>query len=155
MGLTTDTAEPRAFVRERRSALVQRFRAAPAGQIPNGRGKGTVLLGTGGPLAALAAGFSRALLWRGKVVDGPGGKLKNLVSPLEVRAFAAKVYEQGSWLDGAPCIVLDYSKTSLLARKVRDEIREVAPDVFLGLVFLGRRHVLDFTLDFRDGGRGA
>ncbi|MCW2622330.1 MAG: hypothetical protein JWL64_1932, partial [Frankiales bacterium] len=73
--------------------------------------------------------------------------------PLELRAFAAQVYEQGSWHDGAPCIVLDYSTTSLLARKVRDEIREIAPDVFLGLVFLGRRHVLDFTLDFRDSSR--
>jgi hypothetical protein len=44
--------------------------------------------------------------------------------------------------------VLDYSKTSLVARQVRDEIREIAPGVFLGLVFLGHRHVLDFTLDF-------
>jgi hypothetical protein len=44
--------------------------------------------------------------------------------------------------------VLDYSKTSIVAHLVRDEIREIAPGVYLGLVFLGRRHVLDFTLDF-------
>ena len=53
-----------------------------------------------------------------------------------------------SWYDGAPCIVLDYSKTSFAARRIRDEIREIAPGVFLGIVFWGRRHVLDFSLDF-------
>jgi len=55
---------------------------------------------------------------------------------------------QDSWYDGKPCIVLDYSKTSIVAHLVRDEIREIAPGVYLGLVFLGRLHVLDFALDF-------
>jgi len=44
--------------------------------------------------------------------------------------------------------VLDYSKTSLVARQIRDEIREVAPGVFLGVVFWGHHHVVDFALDF-------
>ena len=44
--------------------------------------------------------------------------------------------------------MLDYSRTSLVARAVRDELREVSPGVYLGLVFLGRWHVLDFALDF-------
>ncbi|MCW2621710.1 MAG: hypothetical protein JWL64_1312, partial [Frankiales bacterium] len=107
MSLSTAAAEPSTLVRARRSELLERFHAAPAGRIPDGRGRGSVLLGTGGPLAVLVAAFARALLWRGKIVDGPRGRLKNLVTPLEVQAFAAKVYEQGSWHDGAPCIVLD------------------------------------------------
>ena len=92
--------------------------------------------------------MSYALLWRGKVVNARKGRLKNLMSALSIQAIAAAVYQQDSWYDGKPCIVLDYSKTSLVAHLVRDEIREIAPGVYLGLVFLGRRHVLDFALDF-------
>jgi hypothetical protein len=36
----------------------------------------------------------------------------------------------------------------LVARCVRDEIREISPGVYLGLVFLWRYHILDFALDF-------
>jgi hypothetical protein len=107
-----------------------------------------VLLGTGGLLARPAAAISYALLWRGKVVNARKGRLKNLISAFSVPAIAAAVYTQDSWYDGKPCIVLDYSKTSLVARTIRDEIREIAPGVYLGLVFWGRRHVLDFALDF-------
>jgi hypothetical protein len=130
------------------SQLGELFRSAKPGPIPHGHGRGTVLLGTGGPLARLAAVVSYELLWRGKVVNARKGRLKNLLSALAIPAIAAAVYEQNSWFDGKPCIVLDYSKTSIVAHLVRDEIREIAPGVYLGLVFLGRRHVLDFTLDF-------
>jgi hypothetical protein len=137
------------LISETAGELEEIFRTGVAGAIPNGRGKGTVLIGTGGPLARLAAALSYALLWRGKVVDAREGRLKNLVTPLAIQAIEAAVYKQDSWYDGQPCIVLDYSKTSFVAQKIRDEIREIAPGVFLGLVFWGRRHVLDFALDFR------
>ena len=81
--------------------------------------------------------MSYELLWRGKVVNARKGRLKNLLSALAIPAIAAAVYEQNSWFDGKPCIVLDYSKTSIVAHLVRDEIREIAPGVYLGLVFLG------------------
>jgi hypothetical protein len=145
---TQDRVTPRALVDSRRSRLAGRFRAGTVGAVPAGRGRGTVLLGTGGVLARWAAATSYALLWRGKVIDARAGRLKNLLTPLAVPAVAAAVYQAASWCDGEPCIVLDYSKTSLIARKVRDEIREVSPGLFLGVVFLGRRHVLDFALDF-------
>jgi hypothetical protein len=108
-----------------------------------------VLIGTGGPLARLAAALAYALAWRGKVVNARAGRLRNILTPLGIQAIEAAVYKQDSWYDGKTCIVLDYSKTSFVAHKIRDEIREVAPGVFLGLVFWGRRHVLDFALDFR------
>ena len=139
---------PSSLVGASMGQLGELFRSASAGPIPNGHGKGTVLLGTGGLLARLAAVVSYTLLWRGKVVSARKGRLKNLISALSIPAIAAAVYEQNSWLDGKPCIVLDYSKTSIVAHMVRDEIREIAPGVYLGLVFWGRRHVLDFTLDF-------
>jgi hypothetical protein len=141
-------SDPSSLVGATMSQLGELFRSAKAGPIPHGHGQGTVLLGTGGLPARLAAVVTYALLWRGKVVNARKGRLKNLMSALAIPAIAAAVYEQNSWFDGKPCIVLDYSRTSIVAHLVRDEIREVAPGVYLGLVFLGRRHVLDFTLDF-------
>jgi hypothetical protein len=44
--------------------------------------------------------------------------------------------------------VLDYSKRSLVARWVRDEIRRVAPGLYLGLVYLKRTRLIYFTLQF-------
>src|SRR5215831_10119449 len=140
---------PPSLIGETTGELGEIFRTGVTGAIPNGRGKGTVLIGTGGPFARVVAALSYALAWRGKVVNAREGRLKNLVTPLAIRAIEAAVYKQDSWYDGEPCIVLDYSKTSFVAHKIRDEIREIAPGVFLGLVFWGRRHVLDFALDFR------
>jgi hypothetical protein len=142
-------ADPSALVDETIELLGELFGAGTAGAIPDGRGKGTVLLGTGGRAARVAAALCYALAWRGKVVNARQGRLKNIVTPLGIQAIEAAVYKQDSWYDGEACIVLDYSKTSFVARRIRDEIREIAPGVFLGLVFWGRRHVLDFALDFR------
>ena len=142
-------ADPSSLVEETIEGLGELFGAGTAGAIPDGRGKGTVLLGTGGRVARAAAALCYALAWRGKVVNARAARLKNIVTPLGVQAIEAAVYKQDSWYDGKTCIVLDYSKTSFAARKIRDEIREIAPGVFLGLVFWGRRHILDFALDFR------
>ena len=142
-------ADPSSLVDETTDVLGELFGAGTAGAIPDGRGKGTVLLGTGGRAARVAAALCYALAWRGKVVNARQGRLRNILTPLSIKAIEAAVYKQDSWYDGERCIVLDYSKTSLLARMIRDEIREIAPGVFLGLVFWGRRHVLDFALDFR------
>jgi hypothetical protein len=142
------TADPGTLVPARRSELARLFGSGRVGDIPDGHGRGTVLLGTGGIIARLAAVVCYALAWRGKVVNAPAARLKNILTPLDIQAIEAAVYTQASWYDGDPCIVLDYSKTSFVARQIRDEIREIAPGVFLGLVFWGHRHILDFTLDF-------
>ena len=74
--------------------------------------------------------------------------LKNKISPLGIQAIAADVYTGRSWFDGADCIVLDYSKRSLVAKLVRDEIRRVAPGLYLGLVYWGNTRLIYFTLQF-------
>ena len=147
-----DVTDASVLVSRKRSELGAIFRDGGT-SIPDGRGRGTVLIGTGGLPARAVAVIAYALAWRGKIVDRPAGRLKNLLTPLSVPAIAAKVYEDASWYDGKDCVVLDYSSTSFVARRIRDEIREVGPGVFLGMVFVGRRHALDFALDFtgRDG----
>jgi len=145
---TISTADPSTLVAATGSELATLFGSGRVGEIPDGRGRGTVLLGTGGLAAKAAARLSYALAWRGKVVNARAARLLNILTPLQIEAIEAVIYKQDSWYDGAPCIVLDYSKTSFVARRIRDEIREIAPGIYLGIVFWGRRHVLDFALDF-------
>ena len=124
------------------------FVKSPAGPIPAGEADGTVLFDPGSPIEDVAARVAHYLFWKGKVFDPASGELRNRILPMGIPAIAARVYTAPSWVDGKECIVLDYSKTSIVAHWVRDEIREVAPNLYLGLVFWERRRILNFTLDF-------
>ena len=134
--------------------LDARFQNSPPGPIPRGRGRGTVVAFPGTALAKPLARVFGLLAWHGKIFRPQTEDLKNLVSPFAIPAVRASVYTADSWLDGRPCVVLDYSKTSWVAGWIRDEIREVAPGVYLGIVwgvgrlFGGRRLVLRFALTF-------
>jgi len=121
--------------------LEELFRRRPAGKLPDGAAEGVILF------PAFATRIVRLAAWRGKVFDRDKGELVNKVLPLGVRAVRAKVYREPSWFDGQEAIVLDYSKTSFVARKVRDEIREVSPGLYLGVVFWGREKVGLFALE--------
>jgi hypothetical protein len=126
--------------------LATLFRNSDAGEIPVGKMDGTVLVAPGTQIAGPAKKFARLLVWQGKVFDPAKGDLRNLILPFGVKAVRAKVYKDTSWFDDQETIVLDYSKTSFVAKKIRDEIREVSPGVYLGLVFWGRSMILHFAL---------
>jgi hypothetical protein len=127
-------------------ALDRLFRTSPAGVVPDGNMRGTVLALPGTRLARPIAALTYALLWQGKVVKRRRGVLKNKITPLRLRGVKALVSPAPSWVDARPCVVLDYSRTSLVARPVRDELRLVGPHLYLGVVWLSRRRVLWFTL---------
>lgn len=133
-----------------RVALERLYRDSPAGAIPVGRGSGRLLLGAGAGANRAAAWYARRALWQGKVFDPRRGELRNLLTPFGIEAIVARVYAGPSWSDGKPCVVLDYARTSLLARWVRDELRLVAPDLYLGVAYLGTAPVLHFALRFGD-----
>jgi hypothetical protein len=84
----------------------------------------------------------------GKTFDGPHGALTNRITPFGINAIVAEVYVAPSWLDQKDCIVLDYSKTSLVAHWIRDEIRLIAPGVYLGVVYWSKKRLINFSLDF-------
>ena len=129
--------------------LDELFRSSPAGEIPNGDAEGKVLVGSDDDdVSDKVAWIARTLAWKGKVFNREKGDLKNKILPFGIKAVRAKVYKEASWFDGKETIVLDYSKTSFVARKVRDEIREVAPGLYLGLVYWEKDKVLHFSLDF-------
>jgi hypothetical protein len=125
------------------------FTTSRAGPTPAGEGRGTVLFNPGGPLEDVAAKLAHQLFWQGKVFDPARGELRNEILPVGLRAIVAKVYRAPSWVDGEECIVLDYSETSLIAQRIRDEIREVAPGLYLGVVFWDRHQILNFSLNFQ------
>ena len=79
------------LLRMRKAELDELFSMSPAGEIPTGRGRGTVLFATGTPVARLVAKLAYLLAWRGKVFDHERGDLRNIVSPFGVRAIRARV----------------------------------------------------------------
>ena len=104
------------------------------------------------------ARFVHLFSWKGKVftpdpVDPQRATLKNRLLLLGTKAIIAQVYRGASWLDQKECIVLDYSQTSIVAQWVRDEIREVSPGVYLGVVYWGKEKehahkLIHFALKF-------
>jgi hypothetical protein len=125
------------------------FRRAPAGDIPDGETVGTAIVAPGTELERPILVLTRWLAWQGKVFYRAQGYLVNKVGPLGVHLVKANVYIAPSWFDGQPAIILDYSKTSLVARLVRDEIREVSPGTYLGIVYYGPLKTINFVLQFR------
>ena len=125
------------------------FRRSPTGEIPDGDALGTAIVAPGTELEGPILWFARWLAWQGKYVYRARGYLVNKVGPFGLHAIKAKVYVAPSWFDQKPAIILDYSKTSLVARKVRDEIREVSPGTYLGIVFYGTQKSINFVLQFR------
>ena len=128
------------------------FTQSPAGEIPNGEANGTAIVAPGTTYTQNIANFVNHFAWQGKVFDPAKGVLRNKILPFGLNAIIAKVYKGPSWLDNKDCIVLDYSETSLLAHWIRDEIREVAPLVYLGKVYWSRKRLIDFALEFPASG---
>lgn len=133
-----------------RKELDEIYRQAEPGRIPSGDTQGTAIL-AGASFSITVAVCARLLAWQGKVFDlfssdGQSGILVNKITPFGLKAIVAKVYRDKSWLDGNATIVIDYSKTSWVAKVIRDEIREIEPGVYLGKVWWGNTRVLDFAL---------
>jgi hypothetical protein len=128
--------------------LDELFKSSPAGPIPNGGAEGTAIIAPGTELTGIAAKLVHLFTWQGKVFDAKHGTLRNKILPLGHKAIVAEVYHDKSWFDGQKCIVLDYSKTSLLAKWVRDEIRQVGPRTYLGIVYWKKTKTIDFALEF-------
>jgi hypothetical protein len=140
----------RTWLSKSREELDEIYRKAEPGTIPGGDTQGTAIL-AGSAFAKTAAALARIFAWQGKVFDlfssdRQSGILVNKITPFSIKCIVAKVYRDKSWLDGKETIVIDYSKTSFVAKAIRDEIREVEAGVYLGKVWWGKKRVLDFAL---------
>ena len=131
--------------------LDQLFSGSPAGDIPDGEAKGTAIIAPGTPFSAEIAEVINLFVWKGKTFDAKRGVLRNRILPLGLNAIVATVYKGPSWFDSKECIVLDYSETSLVAHWIRDEIRLIDPNFYLGRVYWEKKPLIHFTLQFQLG----
>jgi hypothetical protein len=128
--------------------LDELFMNSPAGDIPDGEAKGTAIIAPGTKYTAEIAELINHFGWQGKVFDAKRGMLKNRILLFGIQAIIAKVYKGPSWVDGKECVVLDYSETSLVAQRIRDEIRLIGPSRYLGVVFWDKKRLIHFALQF-------
>lgn len=112
--------------------LEQLYCQSPPGTIPQGFTPGRAIYCRTTPLSGLRSAVVN-VAWRGKHFDCCHGSLVN--QWLGLRAIEAQVHYGESWLDGGPSIVMDYRGTSKVWRNVRDEMREVAPGLLLGIMY--------------------
>ena len=118
--------------------------------IPHGRARGVAMLFPRSGLAPVLAKVAR-VIWQGKIFDANAGALVNQVIGLHL--IPAKLYHGPSWFDSGDAVIIDYEHTSASFSRIRDEIRLIAPDYWLGRSYYRRgergSYVLSFGLDFR------
>lgn len=124
------------------------FSNSSSGDIPNGEAQGTAVIAPGTSFGHEIASLINIFGWQGKTFDAAHGTLRNRILPFGLNAIVAEVYKGQSWFDGNECIVLDYSKTSLLASHIRDEIRQIGPGTYLGVVYWDKKRTINFVLQF-------
>jgi hypothetical protein len=124
------------------------FTTSPAGDIPNGEAQGTAIIAPDTTFSPEIASLINIFGWQGKTFDAAHGTLTNRILAFGLNAIVAQVYKAPSWFDNQECIVLDYSKTSLVASHVRDEIRQIGPGMYLGVVYWEKTRTINFALQF-------
>lgn len=125
--------------------LDARYRAAAPGAQPRGRVHGLPIVSPGSAMGPTMSRVAR-VVWQGKVFRDDGATAVNRF--FGVRAIAGKLSYGPSWRDGRPSLILDYQGTSLVYGRYRDEIRQVAPGVYLGLMYARAKSGPEFTRYF-------
>jgi hypothetical protein len=121
------------------------YRTAGPGAVPQGRVRGIPIVAPGSRFGPAASRAGR-VVWQGKVFEPEAGSAVNRF--FGVRAVRGRVYYAPSWLDDRPSLILDYQGTSRVYGRYRDEIREVAPGLYLGVMFARTEPTPTFTRFF-------
>ena len=104
------------------------FREGKADAIPVGACKGKILNDLKAKMPRLKIA-SRQAVWKGKVFYPDGTAINQWAG---FKAIKGHLALSPSWLDGKPCLVLEYEQGTPVFGNTRDELREVAPGVWLG-----------------------
>ena len=129
--------------------LEKLFQESPPGPIPDGEAEGTAIVDPGTSRAPEFAKLINHFAWQGKVFDAKNKTLVNHIGPFGMKAILAEVSIGKSLIDKKDCIVLDYSRTSIVAQHIRDEIRLIAPKTYLGPVYWDTKKLFFFALHFK------
>jgi hypothetical protein len=108
------------------------YAAGTVPPIPNGRVTGRAIYYPGTKLTVPMSVGAR-LVWQGKIFDSAAASAKNRF--FGVRSVPGQLYEGESWKDGGAALILDYEKTSRIYANYRDEIRQIGPGLYLGLMY--------------------
>lgn len=108
------------------------FRSAEVGTPPVGNGRGRLVCSTDPRHPRLTVLCSNAV-WKGKVVE-PDGHLTNRWLG-GIRAIDTHYTIGPSWVDGRPAVVVEYAPGTPLFANSRDELREVAPGLYIGPLY--------------------
>ncbi|AMV23136.1 hypothetical protein VT84_01910 [Gemmata sp. SH-PL17] len=135
------------LVRMPKSELEALYLASPSATPPSGFVPGRAIKAPGSRFTVANSRATR-LAWQGKIFRNDGTMINRVLGG--ARAIPADVYEGESLLDGQPSLILDYSRSKLWP-DVRDELREVEPGLYLGLMYKGKpaQQKMFFTLDAR------
>ena len=76
---------------------------------------------------------SISLVWKGKNIYTKDAIMLNQVGKKQM--IAASISKDESWLDGKPSVIFDYAIGPKWAQKARDEVREIAPGLYLGIMY--------------------
>jgi hypothetical protein len=136
-----------ALVRMPKDELEALYLASPPATPPSGYVPGRAIR-TDSRFTAANSRMTR-LVWQGKVFRDDGTIVNRVFGG--AKAIPADVYVGDSLLDGKPSLILDYSRSKLWPN-VRDELREVSPGLYLGVMYDGKtvaKQKMFFTLDAR------
>jgi hypothetical protein len=141
VGSSAPALTPECLVHMGKDELEALYRKAPAAPVLDGyfAGRSTKL-----PHAT-------GLVWKGKQFCAADMTIVNHWC-LGLTAIKANVYPGESWLDGKPALIMDYRGSSKVWHNVRDELREVCPGLYLGIMYreqkCGPKLVQFFVLEY-------
>jgi len=136
-----------------RKKLNKLYEQSKAKNLPQGITNGVAILAI--PIISVFfALFIKLFIWKGKIFSSQKSEtvadsVINRVSPFNIKAVKGRVYLSSSWIDGKPTIVIEYNKSGFPFNKVRDEVREMEPGVYVGKMWFYKTQVLHFTLTYK------
>jgi hypothetical protein len=118
------------LVRMDECQLLDLYRNAQPGPVPSGFSPGRVIPDPGKRTTVVKSNLMKHI-WQGKYFDND--VMTNRF--FGIKFIKGQVTPEISWIDGKPVNAIDYSATSLLFKHYRDEIREIAPGIYLGIMW--------------------
>ncbi len=140
--------ELRDLVRMSKHELEAIYLASPPAPPPSGFLPGRAIKNPGARFTVANSRVTR-LAWQGKIFRDDGTMINRVFG--FGQAIPADVYHGESLIDGRPSLILDYSGSKLWP-DVRDEVREVSPGLYLGVMYKGKDRMqqkMFFALDAR------
>jgi len=143
---------PEQLLRMCESDLMSLYKCSGPAPVPKTYTPGLVIFKPGSCITVPTARALECTAWQGKYFPCEGTMVNRQFGMPTVKAT---IYAGQSWLDGRPSTVFDYADTSLVCKRYRDEVREVSPGVYLGIMHRrgkdGPKIATWFALDARTG----